>query len=233
MIRDANGNDGGSLVRAEAAEAYVSGNFGKVQELMAPLAQAGEPEAQVWLALLYLNGQGVEADAGTALAWFLRAAESGHVVGQANAGALLLMGKSVTPDAERGVALLNQAAEQGDMNALFNLGVVYSSGEQVRQDLEKAADCYRRAAEVGHYPSQSRLGYMYAQGRGVAKDRVQAFLWLTLAAQHGIGTALNALEGVVKAMSAEEKAEGMSLYDQWRGRSEAAVGPATIVPVPI
>ena len=73
---------------------------------------------------------------------------------------------------------------------------------------------------------------MYACGQGVPKDRVQAYLWLTLAAQHGIGTALNALDGVVRAMSVEEKQEGMQLVDRWRGKTAAFAGPATLVPTP-
>jgi TPR repeat protein len=73
---------------------------------------------------------------------------------------------------------------------------------------------------------------MYAHGQGVEKDRVQAFLWLSLAAQHGIGTALNALDDVVKHMSSEEKAEAMRLFDEWRGRTASNVGPGRIEPLP-
>ena len=60
-----------------------------------------------------------------------------------------------------------------------------------------------------------------AQGKGVQKDRVEAYLWLSLAAQHGIGTALDALESVVKEMSLEEKNKGAALFDQWRSRTRS------------
>ena len=68
---------------------------------------------------------------------------------------------------------------------------------------------------------------MYAVGEGVKRDRVQAFLWLSLAAQHGIGTALDALESVIKEMSSDEKAEGMRLVGHWRGK----VGDGARVPI--
>jgi len=48
---------------------------------------------------------------------------------------------------------------------------------------------------------------------------VQAFVWLSLAAQHGVGNALNALEKVLGDMSAEEKRAGSSLFEQWRSRA--------------
>ena len=73
---------------------------------------------------------------------------------------------------------------------------------------------------------------MYMVGEGVKKDRVQAFLWLSLAARHGIGTALTALEAVVKEMSSDEKALGMHLVGQWRGRADDGA-EVLIDPVPV
>lgn len=179
-----------------------------------------------------MEGQGVKSDSKAALNWFLRAAEAGQVQAKANAGALLLMGAPTDDEKQKAIGLLADAAEAGDVNSLFNLGVIYQQGEHVPQDEAKAAACYKKASEQGHYPSQSRLGYMYAHGQGLPKDRVQAYLWLTLAAQHGIGTALNALEGVVKAMSADEKAEGMALFNSWRSRTVGFSGPGRLVPIP-
>jgi hypothetical protein len=50
-------------------------------------------------------------------------------------------------------------------------------------------------------------------------------MWLSLAAQHGIGSALVALETVVEAMSAEEKLEGQRLLDARRRPSRVPRGP--------
>ena len=97
-------------------------------------------------------------------------------------------------------------------------------------DQRVAAELYRSAAESGHYPSQARLGYIYAHGIGVEQDRVSAFAWLSLAAQHGVGTALNALEALVAQMSMEEKKKGSDLAQAWRAAGQA--GPAIFNPVP-
>ena len=102
----------------------------------------------------------------------------------------------------------------------------------MEEDQKRAAELYAKAAECGHYPSQSRLGYMYAHGKGVKKDRVQAYLWLSLAAQHGIGTALNALESVVNSMSAEEKAQGVYLFEQWRSAAGTKGDQVALYPMP-
>ena len=100
----------------------------------------------------------------------------------------------------------------------FNLAQIYFRGSGVEVDYEKSANFYQKAAELGHYPSQARLGQMYINGHGVEKSRVKAYLWLSLSSQHGIGTALEALNGIVADMSAEEKAEGQQLFNTWRYR---------------
>ena len=220
----------GATANQLAEAAYAIEDYEGLRAQMMPLAEAGDVDAQAWMGAIYLNGLGVDTNEATALVWLRRAADNGHVGAQANVGAILLMGHEDC--ATEAIGYLEKAAAADDVHALFNLGVVYSGDKYASADKERAAACYRRAAECGHYPSQSRLGYMYASGQGVTKDRVQAYLWLTLAAQHGIGTALNALNSVVEAMSADEKQEGMRLFDEWRGRTAAFAGPSTIVPTP-
>ena len=151
---------------------------------------------------------------------------------QANVGVMYYLGQGTEKSLEHAIKWLTAAADNNDNNGLFNLAVLYSKGEGVDKDENKAASLYQKAAENGHYPSQSRLGYMYAHGQGVKKDRVLAYLWLTLAAQHGIGTALNALESVVNCMSSEEKAMGMNLYEQWRKKTGSSEHQVAMQPVP-
>jgi hypothetical protein len=73
---------------------------------------------------------------------------------------------------------------------------------------------------------------MYYTGDGVAKDRIEAFLWLSLAGQHGIGSALTELENVVEEMSSEEKAAGAQLVEVWLAKTRGVAGPSTFSPVP-
>ena len=212
--------------------AYMAGEFAKALEIWMPLAKAGDAQAQAWVGSLYANGDGVDIDDGTAFGWYLKSAEAGNVQAQSNIGAMYAMGKGIAQDNEEAVRWFERAAENGDAHGQFNLAVLLTSGTGVAKNLAKAAEWYRKAAEGGHYPSQSRLGQMYATGHGVERDRVQAYLWLSLAAQHGIGSALNALDGIVKHMSSEEKSQAVNLFDMWRGKTAASVGPSRIDPLP-
>ena len=202
-----------------AKQAYTQGDFEKARSIWQIQAEAGTAEAQAWLGSLYANGDGVDVNDSTALAWYEKAASQNHAMAQANVGAMYFMGQGTKKNIPYAIKWLTAAAENNDANGLFNLAFIYSKGEGVEENQERAAELYRKAAEQGHYPSQSRLGYMYAHGQGVKKDRVLAYLWLTLASQHGIGTALTELEAVVKCMSSEEKGMGATLVEQWRNKT--------------
>ena len=215
-----------------ARQAYADGAFKEAFDIWLPIAEQGDAEAQAWIGSLHANGEGVDVDDRAALIWYERAAEQGHAMAQANVGANYYMARGTDKDVAKAIKWLSAAAEHGDLNGLFNLAVLYSKGEGVQEDHGRAAELYAKAAERGHYPSQSRLGYMYAHGQGVEKDRVKAYLWLSLAAQHGIGTALDALETVVNNMSAEEKAQGAHLFEQWRGTAGAKVDQVALHPTP-
>ena len=215
----------------QAQAAYRAGQYQEALEIWKDLAEDGDSDAAAWIGACYANGDGVEVDDAVALVWYVRAAENGNVLAQANVGAFHYMGRGTAKDVKKAVEWLERASEGGDLNGLFNLAQLYTHGDELAEDKIRAAELYRRAAELGHYPSQSRLGYMYAHGDGVEKDRVQAYLWLTLASQHGIGTALDALESVVREMSTEEKAQGTGLFDEWRFRTKSTDGPVAMYPM--
>jgi len=215
-----------------ARAAYTSGNFSEAYKIWLELAEAGDADSQAWIGSLYANGEGVDLSDEKAFYWYFLAAKQNNYMAQSNIGAFYFMGRGVEKNVIEAVYWLSKSAEAGDLNSQFNLAVLYSKGDGVEEDHEKAAALYRKASEMGHYPSQSRLGYCYAHGKGVLKDRVQAYLWLSLAAQHGIGTALEALESVVKDMSLEEKTLGASLFEEWRTRTKSREGQLALNPTP-
>jgi uncharacterized protein len=196
--------------------AYGKGDFSGALVHWLPLAEAGHADSQAWVAALHYNAEGVPLDYSSAAIWYKRAAQGGNIFAQNNLAAMYVAGQGVEKNSSEAAKWFMKAAEKADPYAIFNLASLYDRGEGVEKDAVRAADYYRSAAELGHVPSQSRLGYMYANGIGVGRSRVDAFVWLSLAAQHGIGSALVVLETVVQAMSAEEKLEGQRLFESRR-----------------
>ncbi len=214
----------------EAVAAYMRHDHAAALALFRPHAEAGDAEAQAWVGAVYANGSGNAGSLAEAFKWYIKAANQGHVAAQTNVGAMLAMGQGTPQDLERGIAWLEKAAEAGDPMACYNLATLHAKGGGPPQDLARATELYRFAAETGHYPSQARLGHHYAHGLGIEKNRVSAFAWLSLAAQHGVGAALNALEAVVSQMSAEEKQSGLALARKLRSSTNS--GGSTLNPLP-
>lgn len=98
---------------ADGLAAYDGGDFETALEEWRPLAEAGDAEAQVALAGLYLAGAGVATDAAAAVRWYRRAAEAGHPVAQLNLGDLYRRGLGVSRDLVAAYVWFALAAEQG------------------------------------------------------------------------------------------------------------------------
>ena len=106
----------GTSVRADfidALAAFDAGDYATAFQEWHALAEAGEAEAQVALAGLYLAGHGTGADAAEALRWYRRAAERGHAIAQQNLGDLLSRGVGAPHDLVGAYFWLSLAAEQG------------------------------------------------------------------------------------------------------------------------
>ncbi len=95
--------------------AYDGGDYATAFEEWRGLAEAGDTEAQVALAELYLTGQGVRANAATGISWYRRAAEAGHPVAQLNLGDFHARGAGVPRDMTTAYVWLSLAAEQGSV----------------------------------------------------------------------------------------------------------------------
>jgi TPR repeat protein len=96
-----------------ATEAYIAGRYGEAAGLLTPLAEAGNPQAQLKLATLYRTGAGVEADEYAAAHWYRLAAEQGEAEAQFHVGLMMLQGIGMTEDPYGALAWISKAAHQG------------------------------------------------------------------------------------------------------------------------
>lgn len=202
----------------KALELYKDGDYAGALRHWLPLAMEGDIDSQAWIGTLYENGHGVDVSDREAFEWYQRSAEGGNCLAQNNVGVMYAHGRGVPQDYGRSAQWFGRAVEQGDMNSMFNLAVFYAKGTGVPKDMDRALHLYSRAAELGHPPSQARLGYLCCGNDGVQKDRVKAFVWLTLAGNHGAGHALTALEPIVEQMSLEEKQEGQEQLARFQSK---------------
>lgn len=139
---------------AAAVAALQRKHYPEAVRLLEPLAQAGDPQAQLHLGTLYYHGHGVRESDALAMQWFERAARQGLAEAQFQAGnmhAYGLVAVAADVDALRLAAQWYfEAARQGHADAQYSLGILFLTGSGVTQSAKEAEKWIARAAAQGH-----------------------------------------------------------------------------------
>jgi hypothetical protein len=145
-------------------------------------AQAGERDAQYWLALIYNQGKLVPKDHEQFVGWLNKSAEQGYAPAQR----LLQTGVQTGADRDTVNAemWLLRGAEQGNAESQFWLGVAYDQNWFGTMDNLEAAKWLRLAAEQGQPDAQASLGQKYEDGDGVVQNYALAAQWYRRAGEH-------------------------------------------------
>jgi TPR repeat protein len=180
-------------------------------------AQAGDPEAELQLAILYAKGEGVAQDYAIAATWFRAAAEQGLPRAQYDLGVLYDRGRGVPADPVQAVSWYLKAAEGKYPLAQYNLAVAYTKGEGTRQDSTEAALWYRRAAGQGVVQAMVNLGMLYERGEGVSVSPVDAYAWYLAAGRRGNQPAARRAEDLFAAFSQLDQVRAQALASDVAG----------------
>ena len=184
-----------------------------------------QADAQSYVGLQYLNGDGVTEDGDEAARWLRLAADQGHTHSQTALGIMYNEGRGVPQDADEAVRWLRPAAAQGQAEVQFSLASNYRTGRGVAQDGIEAIRLYRLAAAQGLASAQQNVGVMYFQGEGVPQDYVEAHMWFNLAAAQYIGSdrdelAVQRRDAVALLMTADQLAEAQRRAREWSAERE-------------
>ena len=133
----------------DGLSAYRRNDFATAFQVWRALAENGDAHAQVYLGLLYLNGQGAPQNPTLAVMWYRKAADQGNAAAQHNLGWAYEHGRGTPQDFAQAVAWYRKAAEKGNRDAQISLGRAYEAGHGVEQDFEEAVEWYRKAATKG------------------------------------------------------------------------------------
>ena len=169
--------------------AYISGDYDRALQILQPLADSGDPEAQKIMGIMYDYGHGVAKDQQAALNWYLRAADQGNPDVQYHVGAKFFHGEGTAQDYAAAAKWWELAANGGQVDAQFNLGLMYYRGMVMTKDDAKAAQLFQQAAEQGHGDAQYVLGLLYSFGHGVAKNYTTALEWFQKSSDQGVARA--------------------------------------------
>jgi hypothetical protein len=132
-------------------------------ERLKRLANAGDPEAQVELAIMYELGKGVDKSNCNAFDLYRKAAEKGHVPAAYHMGRMFQEGKCANQNFAEAARWFRKGAEQGLADAQCGLGVLYFNGEGVSRDRAQACMWMILAASRGSSDARNRLRLFSAE----------------------------------------------------------------------
>ena len=181
-------------------------------------ARAGDARAQFTWGLLLERGVRGEPAPAAAAEWYEKAAAQGHADAQYKLGQLYQQGRGLRRDMGLAAQYYRAAAEWGQGEAQYSLGYLYETGEGVPRDIAHAADLYRAAAGQKVAMAMRNLGLLYAAGvTPIARDSAQAWLWLSLAADHGDAQAKGLRDRVAAQMDDDTQMRAQALLKDWDG----------------
>lgn len=129
-----------------------------------PLAEAGNPEAQYWLAESFWGGWwGVPENLERRAFWHMQAAGQGHVPSFVQLGHMYALGHHFAQDHGAAAEWYARAAESGNADGQYALAHLYQEGRGGPQDLVQAHILWEKAAMQGH--EAARLDLCATSGR--------------------------------------------------------------------
>ncbi|MBN2419933.1 MAG: sel1 repeat family protein [Deltaproteobacteria bacterium] len=186
----------------DANTAIKNEDYKKAGELLLPLAEENNAEAQTLLGAMYVNGQGVEKDFNKGMALIMKAATQGFKPARIQAFKLCL-----------------DLANQGDTGAMYNVGYMCLNGwggGEYENDI--CLKWIENAGKLGHEKSSKILAGIYEKGKyGVTPDAEKAAYWNNLAKAFAAGVdgkwkgSIPGMGGKPMDISYEFKTEGDKL----------------------
>ncbi len=137
-------------------------------------AEAGSPEAEFNVGVMYDRGLGIERNAEKAVEWYRKAVEAGVAPAKHNLALMLREGRGAPQDGPKAVELLREAAHQGMTASMYALGDMYERGGAVLKDPAAALAWFAITAELERQANHGTETPMAkaAEQRGEALQRV-------------------------------------------------------------
>lgn len=139
------------------------GDIPAAVELFMQSAEKKYPEALYALAMLSIEGKGIDRDEKKALTFLEKASLKGHSEASFSAGMMRYTGRGCLQDYKAAFVLFSEGAELGHIGSLYMRGIMYLNGTGTEKNI-KAAEKYLTAAWKAELPEAAReLGTMLCE----------------------------------------------------------------------
>lgn len=166
-----------------AYDAYNSGHFKTAFENAMPRAEAGDPQAQTLIGILYMEGRNVELDPQKALEWYGKAAKSGDPQAQLRYGIDIFNGLHGIKDQKLGEYYIRQAVIAGVPQAYFYYGQIMMDNASAGERADIGLEWFLRGAAAGDVASAYAAAQILGEGTAkIEQNEPQARALLEMAA---------------------------------------------------
>jgi len=180
------------------------------------LANAGNANAQLAIANLYIDNHGPRYDPAAGMQWMFRAAKKGNALAQYELGSLYQRGIGTKADSVQAMHWYEAAALQGNRKAMHDLAIAYAEGLGGVTSQSEAVRWFSRAANLGYVDSQFNLAVLYERGDGVPQSLVDAYKWYAIAGAQGDAESKLRIEALRTQLSADDLAAAQRAADAFR-----------------
>ncbi|TIL61962.1 MAG: sel1 repeat family protein, partial [Mesorhizobium sp.] len=122
----------------KAQAAFIAKDYAEAFRQWKIVADAGNPDAQNNIGLMYWLGQGVAQNDAQAVSFWRKTAEAGNLDGASGLSQAYYYGRGVGKDDRLAFMWARKAADKGHANGQYVLGVHYSEGRAVAKDDRRA-----------------------------------------------------------------------------------------------
>jgi hypothetical protein len=184
---------------AAAKRAYDEADYDRALQLLRPLAQRGDREAQFLVGEIHYFGHGnTEKNDTEAARFYELAARQGHVEAMFRLGYLYASGQGVEQNGARAAEWYVRAANGGKLEAVIALAEMYTDGLIVPGDERRARQWWTVAAVRGSAEGAFNLALNYMSTEKIPREHRRAYAWLIIAERRG---SKNAAEFRVKSVA--------------------------------
>ena len=176
---------GANLVK-KAQKLYKQKKYYEAFNLAKEAAEMGNINAYYGMGLAYEQGKGVvDKNKKTAIEWYRKAAENGHIDGMLKVAHLIRF-----DDPDEAVKWLEIAAEKENAKAMNNLGYMWEMGHlSTFGKSDVAHQWYLKSAKLGNKTGQYNVCLHLYKGTGVQRNISEAKKWCKRSADQGFNKA--------------------------------------------
>lgn len=185
-------------------------NYSKAFPLIFQAAKQGYVPAQTTLSYLYYYGYGAKQNYALAYHWNQLAASKGDSLAMSNLAEMYLRGFGTKQDYSQALYWYQKAASDGNPVARANLGYMYAHGLGVSKDLKAAKYQYGLILTQIDPDFLFIIADSFETGQSTPKDKIEAKVWMQMAASQGHAEAKARLANLDKTLNAQEKEQAQT-----------------------